>query len=253
MSGFRFVAERVAAIGLAALALTFSPVRANAGPVTFLDQTFDPAGWTTVPFPFGDGGQGTVAQVATSGNPGPYRSILLDIQPSPSASTFSALWLFNFHQSAIYDPSSQGAIATIDYAEDSIFLGGVNDVGTRLTVANGTHAVSLALRQNGVLYIPSGFALPGASWGTFSLAGLTETNFSAVGAPGHLDFSTSGALVQFGFLHRVSGSIGGIGFESTTGIDNWTVTVTPVPEPSTLLLVVGGAVGIAVWRRRREG
>ena len=54
--------------------------------------------------------------------------------------------------------------------------------------------------------------------------------------------------MQFGYL-RSNGLFNEV-ITNVHGIDNWTVTINPVPEPSSLYLAIIGGLGlIAAWRR----
>jgi len=244
-------ATRALACLAALIVVVLASTPARAGSLSYSDDTFVDADWTSVPFPFGDGGTSTVGQVATGGNPGAFRRIELAVRPAPSPGTFSALWLLQFRNDAVYDPATQGGILSVDYAEDALYLGGQNDLGVPLGVSNGTHAVSIALSQGGVLYTTTGLLADSETWATKSLAGLVASDFfRADGAAGSPDFSSTGAPMQLGFIHRVSGSIGGIGFDTATGIDHWSVTIHNVPEPGTGVLVGCSLVGLWTLRRR---
>jgi len=238
---------------LLAFACVASTHPASASSVVLSDGEFAAADWTTAVVSFGDGGTPTVDQVLTGGNPGSFRRIDLAIRAAPSPTTFSALWLFNIYDAAGYDPATQGAILSIDYGEDSIYLGGQNDLGVPLGTSNGAHAVSIALVQNGILYTSTAYLANSESWTSRAFTGLGAGDFfRADGAAGSPDFSSTGAPMQLGFLDRVSGSVGGIGFDTATGIDNWSVTIHSVPEPSTAILLGLSLAGLFTLSRRGQ-
>jgi len=79
-----------------------------------------------------------------------------------------------------------------------------------------------------------------------------------VGGPStvHPDFSASGSSIQFGYALEsrcTSPSAASCISQATLDVDNWSVTIesTPVPEPSTALLLGLGLVGLGAKRRQR--
>src|SRR5207245_2107188 len=102
----------------------------------------------------------------------------------------------------------------------------------------------LLLSQGGVLYNDLlGVSATGNSWLHTSMMGRTASDFVRVnGSAGHPDFSAAGSAIEFGYLGKFSGA--GF-FESDTGIDNLSINVNAVPEPSTLLLASLAALGLA--------
>src|ERR1039458_1170328 len=122
---------------------------------------------------------------------------------------------------SLYDPSTLGAITTINYSVDQkLFGGSVGDA-------------EIALKQNGKVY----FGFPevnqfNGSWTTFTLTGLNSSSFalltSSINSSGELifdsaqnpDFSSSGAPILFGLgttFNTLSNP-----FSGQWGVDNWT-------------------------------
>jgi hypothetical protein len=64
------------------------------------------------------------------------------------------------------------------------------------------------------------------------------------------DFSVSGSAGQFIGIQRDAADVRGvtIGFDSAFTIDDFTYSVTPIPEPSSLLLIAAGLTALG-WRR----
>jgi len=86
------------------------------------------------------------------------------------------------------------------------------------------------------------------AWDTLTMTGLTAAHFrtwSNVNA--HPDFSASGAPILLGFA--TGNDNGGSTLSRAAGFDNWSMTVTQVPEPSTAVLL--GIVGLGLLVRRR--
>jgi hypothetical protein len=228
---------------LAVIAITTSilggaePAQAD---VSFSDGTFSDSDWT-VP-------QShdllAVGQVGSGGNPGSYRQTRISFNEQ-----FDFAANLNLH--FVYNPSTQGAVTGLTLADDLI-----------TTNAMGGSYYPL-IRQAGILYDDlSGQANATSNvWlshsRTLSLGDFTRLD----GGAGSPNFTSTGSAIEFGYLAIVTG--GGF-FESDTGIDNYSLTVSAaaVPEPSSLVLAVAGVVIIGVarlaggrhrWRQFRGG
>ena len=231
---------RHAALYLAGLLATLGVGQCAAiGAVSFFDGTFANDDWTVITVPGWDYGTATGTQIATGGNPDFYREITNTVQSLPLVTIHG----FHIKLSAMYDPSVQGAIATIDYSEDSLLISGFEG-------GEGQFAAP-ALVQGGMCYYASGWATPEFYWVHHSASDLTADSFLrlALGPPEHPDFSASGSAMEFGFLRGNSTSEGASGYTCVGGIDNWSVTVNLVPDPATLSLLALG--GLALLRRRK--
>jgi hypothetical protein len=224
---------------MAGFVLTTTPLVASAAPVVFFDGTFLDGDWTTSVVPSGVGGSGSAGQAASGGNPDFFREISITLV-MPTADIGAQVDVVSIKPSAVYDPASQAAIAFIDYSEDAILLDGSG---------NG-HALTLALEQAGVIYagLPR-LVSPDSEWTPKSILGLVASDFRRVGGTGQPDFSATGAPIAFGFWRAFSSPAGNSAGTRIGGIDNWTVTVHPVPEPSSALLI-GLGIGILAARRR---
>lgn len=230
LNGARYRAKAIAADGqvLYSLPATLTVVSAAGplDPIGFTDGAFLVGDWTLTNQLGGLGGSAQVAQVASGGHPGAYRSVKHQVNAAPDTATTSRVFSFHIKTGALYDPATSGAIVAIDYAQESrlISLGGS---------AQGT---SLALRQGGQLYYATSAyqAITAADWATQGHTGLVAADFVAVAADAsqtdqHPDFSASGPAIQFGFLRANSTSFGGGGYAVESGIDNWSVVVRRAP------------------------
>lgn len=203
---------------LAFFALLFlAPLAGPAAAATFSDATFTPADWTLTVETLNLGGSVTVSQLASGGNSGAFRRIN-DVLTSAVGQGFSNT-VFGFHArvGATWNPSVQGAIASLAYSEDAYRYAG-----------SGVQANGVALRQGGVIYYGTGSVTPGTTgvWQNYAWSTLTAASFDAL-APGvqNPDFGPSGGPIQFGFYRANSTSVGGSGATISGGIDNWSVTL----------------------------
>jgi hypothetical protein len=214
--------------------------------VTFSDPgTFATPQWSESIF---GGGDVVDTRENTGGNPDDF----LRIQTIPSGGTIVIGGYLN--SAATYDPSTQGAIASIDLGIDVALFVGV----TGFTDGQGFGTI---LEQNGQVF-GNGFAVTGLnnSFNSRTILGSAESNFGLISANGNTnfginpDFSSSGSSITFGFSAANSGSSPISG--STAGYDNWSVTVNQVnpqqvAEPGTLALFAIGLAGLGFVRRRK--
>ncbi len=191
--------------------------------------------WTT-----GTTSTGPIGQVLTGGNPDEY-------QQGRQTAYFGALVYGHLYVGGgTYDPGSQGAVAFLDVSYDYIDLVGV---GTQsgLLIKQGnrffTYYVNSSqwfqwtgLSANGIVDVWS------ARWEEFT--GGVYTNFTTP------DFSSSGLPMTFGYY--TFNQSDGAHVDRTWGIDNFTISITTVPGPSSLPIVtLCGAV--AITRQRTRG
>jgi len=185
---------------------------------TFSDDTFNDADWDILAEIFIDNdarGTGDVGalQVGEGGNPGTFRQVQQALNSADDSATILA---FHRNANAIYTPSTQRAVGTIDFSIDAI------------TFSDGSPlAVGPALMQNGGIYF-SEATNTDREWNTVSFSGLTVESFF------NLDFfppnfSKTGNPITFGFVVSSSGFADLTNVEFSGGVDNWSVTITPEP------------------------
>ena len=186
----------------------------------------------------------SVGRSATGGNPDAYRTIQ-HVYTGPGSMAVG----HRFTKTS-YDPSTQGAIATVDYNLDTLF---VSQMGLSLPGAVG---FSSAIFQNNSWYSTTlGTILPPFGvWNSFSNIGVAASDFNLLlgSGPAQPDFSGTGAVIQFGFMSS-NGSASGGQNTVTSGADNFSVTINPatIAEPGTLALFGLGLLGLGVTRRRK--
>lgn len=217
--------------------------------VTFTDGVFAPASWTsnTIADANGVGSTSLETQILTGGNNNEYMRIEINLVAIAAG---GGVFSLNRNTNAFYDPSIQGAVTHIDYSEDSRNFqpaSGGNVQGTGLLIEQGGKTY---IQRSPVLVMPN----PGfTDWAQNSAAGLVASDLWEVTATGTLiassnpDFSTSGAVMQFGFWRGASsGNFVGTDFRDA-GIDNWRVVIAPSPASASLL-----GIGLFLSARRRR-
>jgi len=190
--------------------------------VVFEDANFPVSNWTVIATaqPAENGPTHTESQAADGGNPDPYRSITYQVPPGPSS-----LRLVHFAVAATYDPATQGAIYTIDLAEDC----------SRRSFSSGLIFTGLShspmFEQAGRTYTPRDWH--GSCtfvWSGMSVRSLRADEFTfsgpACGTSEQCpDFSATAAPLRFGFVTNLGLATGSSAGSVVQGIDNWKVTV----------------------------
>jgi hypothetical protein len=225
------------------LVLILGSVPFRAAALTLSDDTFFETQWNAGQVFDATGTTFTASQQLSGGHPGECRQTVHSIS-SPRGS----ILVSHVFSGAQYDPALDGEIGSIDFALELRFVGG--SVGTSQV------GYQLVLEQAGSLYnalataavaLGPGDGLPGA-WSSHSFTGLVASSFTllAGAGPAQPDFSSAGAVIRFGYLTQNSALSTPIA--TTSGIDNWSVTI--LPEPRTPVLVAAVLLGSAVARRR---
>lgn len=215
----------VVARGLAA-ALFLAAVNGraqNGPPVIFSDGTFADADWSVETFATGPGSSVTGTQDTDDieGSLPPSRRVLNVLGPASSPTSVSNVYGAHFNGMAVYDPSTQGPIATVDFLVEAILLDGFGD----------GQAIGLALRQNGMVYIRQAGTTPDRVWthkeslNVFQ-SGVVNLSGAVVFDPMQFPDFTTGGPIEFGF-YTADSTLGGSGYQITTAYDDWSVRVNP--------------------------
>jgi hypothetical protein len=179
------------------------------------DTEFDDGQWQDLVEQYGAGGTGGGGRLTYLGQPGAYyRQVRINVNNAGSGSA-AQVAVFSYKQNAVYFPTTDGAILSIDYSESSI------------NQSSGNVQYSApAIRQNGKNYtlVPGGkaFTIPETSWTTHSLTGLTQNDFRTIATPSdHPDFSANGSRIEVGFMRLQVVQPNASNAETRAGIDNY--------------------------------
>jgi hypothetical protein len=207
-----------------------------AADTNFSDGTFNDAAWTSSKVLDTTAGGATFssAQVATGGNPGSFNR-------TDQASGNGTIYIAHLRNSFTYNPSTQGAIETLEYTYDSTEV-------SPPTPESAAGWVVLLVYQDDTYYATNIFdkVVPG-KWFHFVRPGFTASSFRAVqDSAKHPDFSSTGGPIQFGF-YTANLDTGGT---THIGVDNFSVTVkNGLPESRKILpqLAFGGGWYSAIY------
>lgn len=227
---------------LMALAMTAVPILAD---VVFSDTTFSNGTYTGTTYKSDSTSTVSFGQCATCGNPGQAMQILINL---PNSFDLVSLGLTN--SSFTYDPLTQGAIQSISASVDKDVIFNQDESG-----GNAFHPM---LEQDGVFYIAS---IPGpdlvnnttTGYDTISQTGLLATDFTAydftTGTSGSAHPNFGGDPMTFGIAQLSSL---GSPVQLQVDYDNLSLDVVTTPEPSYLLSLAAGLLGLVVLARRSQ-
>ena len=234
---------------LLVLALLFGRSgRVIANTTTIADTTFNNADWSSfsvIPAPGEAPAIINFNQVASGGSSGSYMQLNVS---QTSTDIGGGSDIFGGIQSAVltWNPSTQGAITSLDISVDWKGLS-----------IDGSSYLNLFFIQNGLVFVdPNNFTFVGGEteWTSYSgsaiYPGAVYRGYHADGTyeTSSLDLSATGGLISFGFgsCEASSGVI-----TNSIGIDNFSVSVTTVPEPSTYALFGLGALALLTVAKRK--
>ncbi|MCC7084805.1 MAG: hypothetical protein IT427_07340 [Pirellulales bacterium] len=224
---------------------------ARAATINFIDGVFNNADWTGTKIADTTAGASAAfiaLQQPAGGNPTFYRQTT----HSWGLGGLRVAHLRNIGGMPFtYNPSSSGAITSLDYGYDLIY---------QMGPPGGAVAYSLLLRQGGKYYAPVVDNIFANSWTSFTHLGLTSSNFYELLTPGlginilsNPDFSATGSLIEFGYQSANSQATTHV-FTKVSGIDNFRMRMQTVPEPEAVISIAVGVIvmgGFAVWKTRQ--
>jgi len=214
-----------------------SPVLAQ----TFSDGDFHEADWEAYKIRFlshqlvetNATGTFSVRQNPTGGSPGAFREITIDVVNDPVV-------VANMQKAAVWSPAVQGALYRVSFG---FFARSVSPDVSAI-------GFSPILSQGSFFYRSDSGYLPvnDQLWGYADFfQNLVATAWErADGQPGHPDFSTNGAPIQFGYLAIAHGPAGQ---RVTSGLDDWSVRLTPVSEPRLSITPIPNEQVLLTWSR----
>jgi hypothetical protein len=174
------------------------------------------------------------SQVFSAGNPGSWRETVLHYDTG-------SLAVGQIDKTFVYTPFLFGGpITSVSFSYDFQVL----NAGDSLVIGHG-----LVVTQLDKYYVADYVTqAPGEGWVSHSGTGLTAGDFTEYNGTGHPDFS---APLTFGYL-TANGTAGGL-TKTDSGIDNFSVTFTTVPEPPAFAwagVLGGGMLAWSLIRRR---
>lgn len=205
------------------------------------DTEFSDTDWSStkvIDTTAGSSATSTNTQQLNGGNPGAYRQTIHDWTVTVDGVNIEFAHLFT---PTSYDPGALGAINALVFDMDAkVDLAlQVNGIGFRFLV-----------EQDGTFYASDDTTiLVGTGWNDIS-ATLSEADFVVLGGVGNPDFSTSGSPLRFGYVTRNGGSNTGSTLQSVGGVDNWSVTVVPIP--AAVWLFGSGLLGLIGIARHKK-
>lgn len=179
------------------------------------DSTFQNSDWNCVVLipPSNSSSTASCTQDMANGNNAPSRRTIHSY-----AGLIQVAHLFQ-PASALYNPSTQGALTGLSFSYDLIQYTQNN------TPPKQKVAYHLLIFQNNTYYRSgANDGIGNITWTSFSHPNLTAANFVWIAGPGKKtpDFSCTGSVIQFGYITGNSNTQ-----KTESGIDNWKVTFDP--------------------------
>ena len=222
----------------ASLLLSSAGTSVTRADVTFSDSVFNNTDWSVNTVNIATGGTSVGAQAA-GGNPGTGREVTNTMNLLGTIYSFHA---YGSTPATTYQPSVDGAVASVEWTIDGRWLSGIGGQG---------QGIALGAMQGGNLYYAD-YDITGSTgaWNTFLATGLVSSDFTPFNGGPAIDFSAGGAAIRFGFV--VGNYAPDQAYFNTCIYDNYSVTIRTVPTPAAGATVLGmGGLGMLRARRRR--
>ena len=220
---------------------------------TFTDSTFNLSNYSQTTYSNNlatAGATATASQNTSFGNSAPSQQIDIIWTVNTTFAYYDGL----INNTFLYNPSTSGAISSINFSQDKYvtFPDGV--------VGLTNISASALLEQDGNFYLDTttGPSLVKGTWQNISASGISASNFclysftsNAQDCTHNPNFSATGGVIDFGFRTGLgyTNALGTGSFDSYS--DNLSYTITPTPEPSSLLLFGTGLIGVLGAARHR--
>ena len=192
-------------------------------PVLFRDGDFPSTDWAAevIAVPATDGPTATAERATGGGNPGAFRTMTFNLSAGASS-----LRMFNLSSAPAYDPTLQGPIKVIDFAEEC----SVSSASRAISLVNS----SLLLVQGNRQYLTRVLSACSNNngWNPRQREpSLTSADFVLAAGPACAtdepcpDFSATAAPMRFGYMRAAAQAAGSPAGVIVHGIDNWQVSV----------------------------
>lgn len=238
--------------------------------VLFQDADFVASDWGSNKYVDATSGQGAsfvATTLGSGGTPGSYRQVLLTF---PEGGRVRIANLRDGINGFRWNPSTQGAFASIDYSFDLIMTNYFNPAPIPSPTEQAAVGYSLLLYQSGNYYTAPIVVVStndNKQWISIANGNLLASQFRRINPTTgfeltgfHPDFSSTGGEIIFGYDMVNSHGSQGVYKATESGIDNYRVrlndTASPpaVPEPGTILVSLGllSYAGADSIRRRSQ-